>query len=191
MLKQKVFFVSRPSLKMFCSVYYQSQVHSKYFCWTVRLENFTPWILLVTTIYTCCKSITHLTENIFCFMARLENIFAVYIIRQTSLTARLKNMILWGLSVRAIIHLKRKVSFIWYQAAVILKPWYGACLLIYIMPLYILFLHYTLFIFLISIHIVIQPSVHWHSALLARQAWATSIQYEAKELWITHNHMHP
>ena len=110
MLKQKVFFVSRPSLKMFCSVYYQSQVHSKYFCWTVRLENFTPWILLVTTIYTCCKSIIHLTENIFCFMARLENIFAVYIIRQTSLTARLKNMILWGLSV-SYYSLKKKSIF--------------------------------------------------------------------------------
>ena len=53
MLKWKVFFVSRSGLKMFCSVYCQSQVHSKCFCLTARLGNI-PWILLVTTIYTCC-----------------------------------------------------------------------------------------------------------------------------------------
>ena len=43
MLKQKVFFVSWPSLKMLCSVYYQSQVHSKYFRLMVSLENIVPW----------------------------------------------------------------------------------------------------------------------------------------------------
>ena len=73
MLKRNVFFVSWPSLKIFCSVYYQSQVHSKYFCLMVRLENI-PWRLLVTTIYTCCTSVIHLSENIFCFMAWRENI---------------------------------------------------------------------------------------------------------------------
>ena len=74
MLKRTVFFVSCPGLEMFCSVYYPSQVHSKYFCLTVRLENIIPWRLLVTTIYTCCISIIHLSENIFCFLAWLENI---------------------------------------------------------------------------------------------------------------------
>ena len=54
MLKRKVFFVFRSGLKMFCSVYCQSQVHSKCFCLTARLGNIIPWILLVTTIYTCC-----------------------------------------------------------------------------------------------------------------------------------------
>ena len=52
-----------PVLKMFCSVYYQLQVHSKYFRLTVRLESIIPWRSLVTTIYTCCTSIIHLSEN--------------------------------------------------------------------------------------------------------------------------------
>ena len=43
---------------------------------------------------------------------------------------RHKNTILWELSATAIIQLKWKVSFVWYQAAMILKPWYGAYLLI-------------------------------------------------------------
>ena len=46
---------------MFCSVYYQSQVHSKYFCVVVSLENIIPLRLLVTIIYTC-KSIIHLSD---------------------------------------------------------------------------------------------------------------------------------
>ena len=33
--------------------------------------------------------------------------------------------------------------------------------------------------------------VHWHSALLARQLRTTSPQYEAKELWIAHDHTRP
>ena len=123
MLKRKVFFVLWSCVKMFYSVYYQSQVHSRYFCLTVKLENI-PWRLLVTTIYICCTSIIHLRGNIFCFMVWLENIL--------------------------------QFIFLGYQAAMVLKLWYGACLLIYISCLCIYyFLHYALFIFLISILIVI------------------------------------
>ena len=39
MLKWNLFFVSLPSLKMFCSVYYQLLVHSKYF-WQSGLKTF-------------------------------------------------------------------------------------------------------------------------------------------------------
>ena len=60
MLMQKVFFVLWTGLKIFCSVYYQSQVHSKYFCLTVRLKNIIPWRLLVTIVCTCCISIIYL-----------------------------------------------------------------------------------------------------------------------------------
>ena len=77
MLTWNAFFVLWPGLKMFCSAYYQSQMHSKYVCLTVRLANIIPWRLLVTKIYTCCTSIIHLDENIFCFMAWLENILQV------------------------------------------------------------------------------------------------------------------
>ena len=73
MLNQNVFFVSWSGLKMFCSVYYQSQVHSKYFCMAVRLENIISWRLLVT-IFTWCTSSINLSENICCFMAWVENI---------------------------------------------------------------------------------------------------------------------
>ena len=73
LLTRKVFLVLWPGLKMFCSAYYQTQVHSKYFCLTVRLKNIIPWRLSVKTIYVCCTSIIHLSENI-CFMVWLENI---------------------------------------------------------------------------------------------------------------------
>ena len=74
MLTRKAFFVPWLGMKIFYSVYYQSQVQSKYFCLMVRLGNIIPWRLSVTTIYTYCRSIIHLSENIFCFMALLENI---------------------------------------------------------------------------------------------------------------------
>ena len=73
MLNQNIFFVLWSGLKMFCSVYYQSQVHSKYFCMAVRLENIISWRLLVT-IFTWCTSSINLRENILCFMAWVENI---------------------------------------------------------------------------------------------------------------------
>ena len=75
MLKWNIFFVSWPSLKMFCSLYYLSQVHSKYFCLMVRLENIIPWRSLFATIYAYTIYLL------------------VFIIRQTILTVRLKNMI--------------------------------------------------------------------------------------------------
>ena len=71
----ETFFVSWPSLKMFCSLYYLSQVHSKYFCLMVRLENIIPWRSLFATIYAYTIYLL------------------VFIIRQTILTVRLKNMI--------------------------------------------------------------------------------------------------
>ena len=92
MLKQKVFFVLWPSLKMFYSVYYESQVCSKYFVWWLGLKTLYHrdyW--LYPTMYTCCTSIIHL--------------FAVHLNRPTSLMVRLKNKVLWGL-VTAVIHLK-------------------------------------------------------------------------------------
>ena len=75
MLKWNIFFVLWPSLKMFCSLYYLSQVHSKYFCLMVRLENIIPWRSLFATIYAYTIYLL------------------VFIIRQTILTVRLKNMI--------------------------------------------------------------------------------------------------
>ena len=54
---------------MFCSVYYQSQMH-KCFCLTVWLEKIIPWRLLLTTTsdtLVCCTSIIYLIENIFRF----------------------------------------------------------------------------------------------------------------------------
>ena len=66
-----------------------------------------------------------------------------------------------------------------------------ACLHISCLCIYC-FSHYTFFIFLISILIVIQPSVHWHSVLLVWQAQMKSPPYKAKELWIMCElpHMH-
>ena len=129
-------------------------MHSKYFCFTVRFENIITWTSLVTTISTCCTSIIHLSEKFF-FHDWAWKIFAVYIIRQTSLTVRLKNKILWGLSVTAIIHLKRKyllfeIRLLWFwNHGMVHACLYVSCLCIYC------FLHYELFIFLILIHIVI------------------------------------
>ena len=69
----------------------------------------------------------------------------------------------------------------------ILKPWYGACLIIYIMSLYILL--FTLYPFYF-------PDQYSHCnstfslltfTLLARQAQMTSPLYKAKELWIAHD----
>ena len=48
-LKWKVLPVLWPSLNMFDSVYYQSQVHGNYFSLKVRLENI-PWRLLVKAV---------------------------------------------------------------------------------------------------------------------------------------------
>ena len=102
-LREKYFLLCGLAWKCFGSVYYQSQVHTKYFCLTVRPENI-PWRLLVTTIYTCCTSIIKLSGNNL-FQGLAWKHFAVYIIRKANLTVRLKNMILWGLSVTIIIHL--------------------------------------------------------------------------------------
>ena len=144
MLTRKAFFVPWLGMKIFYSVYYQSQVQSKYFCLMVRLGNIIPWRLSVTTIYTYCRSIIHLSENIFCFMALLENILQFVLSGKSVWRSGLK---VWfcGDYLTTIIHLKWKVSFVWYQAAMILKPWYGACLFIYIMSLYILL--FTLYTF--------------------------------------------
>ena len=122
-----------------CSVYYQSQVHSKYFCLTFRLENIS-WKLSVTIIYTCCTSITHFNKNTFCFMAWLENILQFILSGKPVWRSGLKTWFCgYYRLITVIIHLKWKVSFVWYQVV----------FLIYC------FLHYTLFIFLISILAVI------------------------------------
>ena len=97
---------------MLCSVYYQSQVYSKHFCLTVRLEKI-PWRLLVTTIYTWCTSIMHWSENIFCFVAWSENIL------QFSLTVRLKNMILGNCQCQELLtysekHLLFNIRLLWF-----------------------------------------------------------------------------
>ena len=133
------------------------------FCLTVWLKNINPWrlqqnISVVQVLYICCT-----TFYILYYQA------ASYIIGQTSLMVRLRNIILWR-----------------FSAAMILKPCYGACLLLCIF-VYITFYILNFLLFLISILILIQPSVHWPSALLARQAQITSQPYEARELWITHD----
>ena len=120
------------------------------------LEQFLNNYLFFKFITKCQKEILrHAPPSYVCdflFHCLAWKHFTVYIIRetsyiigQTSLMVRLKNMILWGLSVTAITHSKWKVSFTWYQAAMILKPWYGACLVIYIMSLYVLL--FALYIF--------------------------------------------
>ena len=106
MLKANVFFVLSLDLKMFCSVYYQSQVHSKYYCLTVRLENIIPWRLLVTTMYSCYIGVIHLCENIFCFMAWLENILQFI----------LSGKPVWRSGLKSVSHLPKKfcvICFIW------------------------------------------------------------------------------
>ena len=118
--------------------------------------------------------------------------FAVYIMRRASLTARLKNMILWGISITTIIHLKWKVFFVWYQAAMILKPWYCECLLIYIMFLYILL--FTLYI----LYFPVQFSHHnsafrslKFSLVNATRSTDGVPPNEAKELWFAHDRTRP
>ena len=61
-IKRKVFFISLNGLKMFYSVYYQTKVHSKYFCLMVRLRNLfhgdyrlQQYILVVRVSYTWVK----------------------------------------------------------------------------------------------------------------------------------------
>ena len=88
-LCKKYFLFSGLTRKCFCSVYYQSQVHSKYFSLMVWLENIISWRLSVTTIYTCCTSIIHLSKNIL-FHGSTWKHFAVYPVRQTSLMVRFK-----------------------------------------------------------------------------------------------------
>ena len=74
MLNWNVFFVSWPGLKMFCSVYCQSQVHSKYFCLAVRLNKIISMkIIGYNNVYLLCKYHT-LEWKYFFFMAWLENI---------------------------------------------------------------------------------------------------------------------
>ena len=136
-IKQKLFFVSRPGFKMLCSVYYQSQVYNKHFCLTVRLENI-PWRLLVTTIYTWCTSIMHWSENIFCFVTWPENIL------QFSLTVRLKNMILGDCQSQELLtysekHLLFNIRLLWFWNHGMVHVCLYICLCIYC------FLHYTLF----------------------------------------------
>ena len=103
--------------------------------------------------------------------------FTAYIIRQTNyiisqirLVVRLKNITLWGLSATDF------ETMAWCMLC-----YYISCLYIYC------FLHCTLFLFMISILILIQSSVNWPSALLVQQAQITFPPYEAKELRITHN----
>ena len=96
-------------------------------------------------------------------------------------------MILWGLSVTAIISLKWEVSFAWYQDTIILKPWYAACLLIY------MFLYTLLF----TLHPFYFPDqyCHWqawqwkkcHSVAIACHKtcfilWSATVAHP-KDLW--------
>ena len=190
-LSKQYFLFRGPAWKYFVVHIISHKCTANIFVLTVRLENIIPReIIGYNNIYLLCKYYSLECKNVL-FQGSTWKKFACYVIRQTSLTVRLKNMILLGLSLTAIIHLKWKVSFIWYQAAMISKLWYGACLLIYIMYLYILlFILYT-FTFLISILIVFRPSVHWHLALLVRQARKMSPPLKAKELWIEHGRTRP
>ena len=126
-LKRKVFIVSWPKLKMFCSVYHQLQVHGKYFCLTVWLKNINPWrlqqyISVAQVLYTWGKIffVSWLGLKTFYILYYQA---ASYIIWQTSLMVRLRNIILWR-----------------FSAAMILKPCYGACLLLCI------FVYFTFYI---------------------------------------------
>ena len=86
MHKQNVFFDSWPSLKMFCSVYYQSQAHSKYFVWQSGLKTLFPedhWLqqykLEVQVLYTWVKIffVSWLGLNTFCNFYYQANQFDV------------------------------------------------------------------------------------------------------------------
>ena len=142
-LSEKYFLFRGPAWKCFVVHIISHKCTANIFVLTVRLENIIPReIIGYNNIYLLCKYYSLECKNVLLQGSTWKK-FACYVIRQTSLTVRLKNMILLGLSLRAIIHLKWKVSFIWYQAAMILKPWYGACLLIYI---YHVFVHIAFYI---------------------------------------------
>ena len=141
-------------LKMFCSVYYQLQVHSKYFCLTVRLECIIPWRSLVTTIYTCCTSIIHLSKKYILFHGFAWKHFTVNLIRQTSLWTDVKTQFCRDYWSQQLFNWNKK-----YLLFAIRLLWFWnhgmvyACFYIYIY-IYICiycFLYYALFIFLISI----------------------------------------
>ena len=105
-LKGKVFFVLWPDLKMFCTVFYQSQVHSKYFLFDGQAwKHYSMEIIGYNNIYFLHKHHT-LEWKYFLIHSLAWKHFPVYLIRQTSLTVRLKNTILCGLSVTSIIQLK-------------------------------------------------------------------------------------
>ena len=141
-LSEKYFLFRGPAWKCFVVHIMGHKCTANIFVLTVKLENVIPReIIGCNNIYLLCKN-TFECKNVL-FQGSTWKKFAYYIIRQTSLTVRLKNMILWGLSLTAIIHLKWKVSFIWYHAAMDLKPWYGTCLLIYI---YHVFVHIAFYI---------------------------------------------
>ena len=98
---RKKYFVSKSILFL----YYYSQVHSKYFCLIVRLENIIPWRLSVTAIYTCCSSIIHLRESMFCFTVLLVNILQFILSGKPGWRSGLKTWFCVDY-VTAIIHLK-------------------------------------------------------------------------------------
>ena len=60
-LSRKYFLFCSPAWKCFCSVYYQSQVHRKYFCWQSGLKTFhgdyrlQQYILAVKVSYIWVK----------------------------------------------------------------------------------------------------------------------------------------
>ena len=92
MLKRNVFLVSWPGLKMYCKVYIISHK-----CATNILFDGQAWkhsieIIGYNKIFLLCKCHTLEWEYLL-FHGLVWNHFAVFIIRQTSLTVRLKNMI--------------------------------------------------------------------------------------------------
>ena len=102
-LCKKYFLFSGLTCKCFCRVYYQSQVHSKYFSLMVWLESIISWRLSVTTILVAQASYTWV--KIFCFMDLLENILQFILSGKPVWWSDSKSTILWGSSVTAIINL--------------------------------------------------------------------------------------
>ena len=72
-LREMYFLFRGPAWKCIVKCILSVTNAQQIFCLTVRLENI-PWRLLVTTRYSCCASVIHLSESIFYFMAWYETI---------------------------------------------------------------------------------------------------------------------
>ena len=139
MLKRKVFLFRSLARKCFvvyiiihkCTVNILFDSHT----W----KNFSLEIIGYSTIYLLHKHHTFEWKYVL-FHSFAWKHFAVYLIRQTRLMFRLKNMILWGLSIAAIIHLNSIFCLISGCYDFGIMVW---CMLAYIYQVFVYIAFYT------------------------------------------------